>query len=163
MATKTNDTGIRKLISSLAIELPLRVPELASQYTAGMKRRQANAVRCRRDWPVVATQKVFPTFRLPGPVKTDLSWRMPHGRGVTVRIIWHRSSTLFGMFGRQGLRRKEVPKMAHYAPSPMIPFSVTLRVIWRRSLHAIWLTLRVGTTWPGSRKSPESSPLTGSA
>ena len=38
----------------------------------------------------------------------------------------------------------------------------TLRIIWRRSLHAIWRTLRVWTNWRGLRKRSGNSPLIGS-
>ena len=43
----------------------------------------------------------------------------------------------------------------------LVPKAVTLQIIWRRTLHAIWRTLRVWTNWRGSRKRPESSPLIG--
>ena len=41
-------------------------------------------------------------------------------------------------------------------------WSVTLQIIWRDSLHAIWRTLRVWTNWRGLRKRPGNSPLIGS-
>ena len=44
-----------------------------------------------------------------------------------------------------------------------VGIGVTLQIIWRKTLHAIWRTLRVWTNWRGSRKRPESSPLIGSA
>jgi hypothetical protein len=40
---------------------------------------------------------------------------------------------------------------------------VTLRVIWRRTLQAIWRILRVWTNWQVSRKKSERSPLIVSA
>jgi len=44
-----------------------------------------------------------------------------------------------------------------------VPKAVTLRVIWRRTLQAIWRILRVWSNWQVSRKKPESSPLIVSA
>lgn len=36
---------------------------------------------------------------------------------------------------------------------------VTLQIIWRKTLHAIWRILRVWTNWRGLPERPESAPL----
>ena len=40
---------------------------------------------------------------------------------------------------------------------------VTLQIIWRKTLHAIWRILRVWTNWRGLRERPEGAPLIDSA
>ena len=37
--------------------------------------------------------------------------------------------------------------------------AVTLQIIWRSFLHAIWRILRVWTNWRGLRERPENAPL----